>query len=316
MHVMSRALRLASSFAARWRGGGIDAAGDGEVIQAVERALAELHRKGCEAHPDLALDAVLLAAYAGDRARPDLGATEAIQGLRGADLFLACACAQNLPAALRAFERDLIAKVPEYLRKLRVSRDVEEETRQALREKLFLPAAGEPPRIVQYSGRGALEGWVRVAALRTALDLLDSRKTAAPPRDEAALARVVDRGDDPELLFLKESYRAPFVAAFREALAAAPRRARVLLHLTFVEGVTPERLGRLYRVHRTTAMRWVDAARAEVLEATRARLMERLQISAAECDDLFSLVQSRLDLTLGSLLGSDARRDAAKLASE
>jgi RNA polymerase sigma-70 factor (ECF subfamily) len=305
------ALLLVQSFAARRRGAG------GGAPEAIELALAELYEQGRRAYPDVALAASDLAAYAGERARDDLDVFEAIRGLHGADLFLACGCARGLPAALLAFDRVLLAKLPEYLRKLRVSREIEEETRRVLLEKLFLPATGEPPRIVHYSGRGALEGWVRVAALRTALNLLESQRATATAGGEAALARAVDRGDDPELLFLKASYRAPFTAAFCEALAGSPRRARALLHLTFVDGLTPERIGQLYRVHRTTATRWIDAARADVLAATRARLVECFHLSRAECDDIFLLVQSRLDLTLRSLLGSDASRDAAdKLAAE
>jgi RNA polymerase sigma-70 factor (ECF subfamily) len=150
-------------------------------------------------------------------------------------------------------------------------------------------------------------GWVRVAAVRTALNVLESRKGEASPLDEdAALAHAVDGGDDPEQLFLKTSYRAPFVAAFAEALAALPPRDRTLLRFAFVEGLTPERIGKLHGVHRTTIMRRLDAARAAVLAGTRARLVERLQLSPSECDDIFELVKSRLDITLSSFLRAEA----------
>jgi RNA polymerase sigma-70 factor, ECF subfamily len=303
-------LTLAQGFAAGWRGE------EGDSPEAVEVALAELYASGQRAFPDVGLAALDLAVHAGARARVDRGALEAIRGLRAADLFLACGCVHGLPAAHRAFDRAFLGKLPLYLRGLRLSHDVVEEARRALLERLFLPAAGRPPRIAQYSGRGALEGWVRVAAVRTALNLIEARKGADPGGGEAALARAVDRGDDPELRFLKERYRAPFAAAFREALEAAPRRARALLHFTFVEGLTPERVARIYKVHRTTAMRWIDAARADVLADTRARLGAQYHLTPAECDGVFQMVESRLDLTLGSLLESAARSAAGTLAGE
>jgi hypothetical protein len=37
------------------------------------------------------------------------------------------------------------------------------------------------------------------------------------------------------------------------------------------------------------------------MEGTRARLMERLRLSAKECDDLIALSRSRTELTVSSL---------------
>jgi RNA polymerase sigma-70 factor (ECF subfamily) len=290
---------LAPSFAAHYRGRAPAPAA------ALERSLAALYREGREAFPDVELAAVDFAAFAGERARDDVDAAEAVRELRGPDLFLACACSRGLPAALRAFDRTFSARLPDYLRKLRVTPDIEEETRASLLEKLFTPIHGNLPHIAQYSGRGALEGWVRVAAVRTALNIVESRKGKASPADEdAALANAVDHGDDPELLFLKASYRAPFAAAFREALAELPPRERTLLRFAFVEGLTPERIGKLHGVHRTTVMRWLGAARAAVLEGTRGRLVQRLHLSPSECEDLFEVAKSRFDVTLSSLLRS------------
>lgn len=291
--------RLTPSFIARWRGP------TPEDSDALERTLADLHARGHRAFPDVGLNAADLAAYAGERARPLVAAHEAVGELHAEDLFLACACAHALPAALRAFDRTLIAKIPTYLRKLRPSSELVDETRQALLERLFVPSAGQPPKIAQYSGRGALEGWVRVAALRVALDLLAERRPAAFDED-AALAGAVAPSNEPDLLFVKAAYRGPFLAAFRESLAELPRRDRALLRLAFVERLTPERIGKLYDVHRTTAMRWLDAARAAVLARTRAILVERLRLSPSECDGLVEAVRSNLDVTLSSLLRADA----------
>jgi RNA polymerase sigma-70 factor (ECF subfamily) len=292
---------LSPSFLTLWGGPAPDA------VDLLERALVDLHEGGRARFPEVPLDATELAAYAGARARTDVAAHEAVAELWAADLYLACACARGIPAALRAFDAAMLAKIPAYLRRLRVSPAIEQETRAALLEKLFVSGEGAPAKILQYSGRGALEGWVRVAAVRAAMNLLEAQGTERPVGDEdAAIAGAVGTGDDPELLFLKASYRDPFVAAFREALAALPARERTLLRFAHVDGLTPERIAKLHGVHRTTAMRWLEAARAAVLEGTRARVVERLRLSPSECDGLFNLVRSRIDFSLRSLLSPDA----------
>jgi len=296
--VNDRPCGLAPSFLTTWRG---SAPGS---VDALEAALVEMHAEGHRAFPDVDLDAADLAAHAGERARTDVSAAEAASELRAADLFLACACTRGSPAAVRAFDGTLMARVPLYLRPLRVSSDVEEETRQTLLVRLLVAAPGAEPRIAQYQGRGALGAWVRVSALRTALVVADQRQRAAVIEDEgAAIAGAVGEQDDPDLLFLKASLREPFRVAFRAAIAELSQRDRALLRFAFVEGLPPEPIGKLYGVHRTTVMRWLDAARAAVLAGTRSRLATALQLLPGE--DLFELVRSRFDVTLTSLLRTD-----------
>jgi RNA polymerase sigma-70 factor (ECF subfamily) len=191
------------------------------------------------------------------------------------------------------------------LRTLRPTPELVAETQQDLRTKLFVGSAGGPPRILQYTGQGALGGWVRIVAVRTAIDLLDAAKAGTPSHDEAEeVARAIVPTCDPELELIRETYREAFIVAFREAIASLSRRDRALLRFTFVERLSPARIGAMYDVHRTTAMRWIDAAQAQVLAETRSRMMERLDLSPSECDGVLHLVKSRIDLTIGSLLHS------------
>lgn len=222
----------------------------------------------------------------------------------GDDLFLARACAAGDSAALREFNATFMSKLPAYLHSIRASSELVEETRQRLLEKLFVGDEHRPPKITQYTGRGALDAWVRVAAIRTALNILESEAgKRSAVHDEPVIDRVA-RGADVELEYMKESTKHEFIAAFREAMASLSRRDRAILRFTFVEGLTPGRIGELYGVHRTTVMRWLENAQAGVLERTRAGLRDRLRLSPSECDRIFSLVQSRVDLTMSTLLKS------------
>jgi RNA polymerase sigma-70 factor (ECF subfamily) len=72
----------------------------------------------------------------------------------------------------------------------------------------------------------------------------------------------------------------------------------------YVDGLTIDELGKLYRMHRSTAARLVVRARGLVLEATRAQMMSRLEVHSQDLDSIMRMIRSQLDI---SLLG--LRRD-------
>jgi RNA polymerase sigma-70 factor (ECF subfamily) len=157
----------------------------------------------------------------------------------------------------------------------------------------------QPPRIAGYSGRGPLGAWVRVAALRTAIDLVRRRE---PTVDAQAVARAPAPDVDPEAALLRARYQGEYETALRAALAMLTARDRSLLRMYFVDGLTVERIGVVYRVHRATVSRWIFAARSQLLDETYRLLGERLRLSASEFASLAALVQSRLDLSLSGIL--------------
>jgi RNA polymerase sigma-70 factor (ECF subfamily) len=69
-----------------------------------------------------------------------------------------------------------------------------------------------------------------------------------------------------------------------------------------VEGLALERIGAMYRTHKSTVSRWVAKAREDVLAEARQRLAERLRLSPDELHSLMRAVRSHLDLSLPSLL--------------
>lgn len=289
---------LATTFSLRFRGAPAAPA----ALGALDVALHDFAARGRAAWPAVPLDPAALAAYLGERAPADAAPLDWLAALRAGDLFLACACAEGLPEALRAFEAAYLDRLDLSLRSLRPSPELVSETKQALLQGLFIGAGGRGPKIRRYGGQGALGGWVRVTALRTALNLLDQEKALADRTSDAeAIAQAFAPGKDPEIDLIRARCQEDFIAALREAILGLSRRDRGLLRFTFVERLTPARIGVIYGVHRTTAMRWIDAAQQEVLARTRALLMQRLRLSPPECDGILALVMSRLEITLASL---------------
>src|SRR5215831_16835596 len=84
------------------------------------------------------------------------------------DLYLACACSQNLPGAIETFARVYLSQVPDYLARSAPDASLIDDVRQLLCDKLFV---GDARKINTYSGRGALGAWVRMLAVRACLDL-------------------------------------------------------------------------------------------------------------------------------------------------
>ena len=78
-----------------------------------------------------------------------------------------------------------------------------------------------------------------------------------------------------------------------------------MLRFTYIEQITPARIGAVYGVHRTTALRWIESAHEAVLARTRTGLMARLDVSPSECDSLIALLKSQLDVTLGALVRTE-----------
>src|SRR5262245_21733275 len=262
--------------------------------------LAALSAAGRSAWPEVVLSPEELARSLAARKEPIPEA--ALAGPHAADIYLACACERGEPKALALFEARFLARVPMFVARLSLPGVLVEEVRQGLALRLLVASEGALPRIAEYAGRGTLESWVRIAAIRFGLNVLRLRKSYQPLDSEGGEARALEAGSDPEMQILKQRHQADFTASLREAFAALSPRARNLLRLRYLDGAGMAELGTVYGVHRMTIARWLQTAELEVLEGTRVRLRERLRLNAAECDSLIRMAQSQLEITLSGLL--------------
>jgi RNA polymerase sigma-70 factor (ECF subfamily) len=259
-------------------------------------ALADMLRAGRAAWPEIDVDPEAYAGYARERAGEggDPGA------LHAADLYLACAAAVGDPRAVAAFERRYIADVPSFLSRVERSPAAIEEVQQALRDLLFVGRPGKPPKIAEYSGRGALGSWLRVVALRVHHNLRRQHRDHAPLEDEGPPAPLAE--GSPELALLRAHGDAAVNQALRDTFSTLSPRDRSLLRLHFLDGLNVDRLGLVFGVHRATAARWLAAAREQLTAGALARLRERLAVSEAELASLMGLLRSRLTVSLRGLL--------------
>jgi RNA polymerase sigma-70 factor (ECF subfamily) len=162
------------------------------------------------------------------------------------------------------------------------------------------------PRIAEYGGRGSLTSWVRVAAIRLALDALaDSGATRPPPDEEGAALYDQLHADDPELELIRERHRDDVNAALRDAFAALSAEQRNLLRLSYRDGRSIDEIGALLATPRATVARWIARAREAVLEDARRSLEARLHLTPSELQSLVELLRSQLHLSVSRLLAED-----------
>lgn len=229
-----------------------------------------------------------------------VGANEAdLAAVHAGDLFLACACAHGVPAAVEALDREHLVRVREFAASVDSNPEFVRELTQRLRARLLVAEGDKPARIASYTGRGSLGGWVRVAAVRLARDIARSERAGAA-RERREDLRPAEL--DPELGYLKRAYGEAVSRAVQEALESVDGEARALLKMHYVDGLSIEQVGVAFRVSRATSARMLASARATLVASIRERLASTVGVGGDEADSLLAFVRSRLDVSLARAL--------------
>jgi RNA polymerase sigma-70 factor (ECF subfamily) len=289
-------------------------------IADLDRRLWAIVAEGRAAWPELAVDASAVVEFIARQATRDL-AEVALDGLRPADLYLACACARQLPGAIAAFDRDYIREVDIALARMRVGPPRLQDVKQLVLQRLFVGGGttGAPTsagKIAEYAGRGDLRRWVRSVAVRTCLNELRKGKREVLVDDDQLIAQHAIASDDPEIEYMKRTYSAEFRTAFGDALQKLGAREQTLLRYHHVDGLNIDEIGAIYRVHRVTAFRWLEKAKELLARSTLDTLRARLQLPASELDSVLRMIRSQIHLSLVRHLGGptdDVAGDAIEL---
>jgi len=256
-----------------------------------------LWRAGCDAWPGVTLDRTAFTAHVTRHT-----ADGAPRPQHTADLYLACACAAGDSAALHHFEDRVLPAIAPALRQFDRTGAFADEVRQLLRTRLLVAEGGGSPRIGDYAGRGPLVTWVRVAAVRLALDLRITGGREVP----TTASEIVDLSpsvEDPALASLKQRFAGEFRTALERACSRLPDRDRTILRLRFVDGLNIDQIGGIYGAHRATVARWIAAIRDTLFDGTRDELRRTTGIDGDEFDSLVRLARSQLDVSLSTVLG-------------
>ncbi len=259
-------------------------------------ALVQAWLKGGQAHPGFVVSQVRFCAEL-VRRLPRHAAARGLAELRAADLYLALGCLSREQAALSTFERSILLPLQRDVTRRHGDLDAAEVVQQ-LRTRLLLEG-----RLADYSGRGSLRGYVRMAAERLALDLRRARRAggAVPEADAPPAERLAPSREGPERRLVA------FDAAHRvqRALSAAAReltpKERQLLRMHHEQGLTVEKIARELGAPRSTVGLWLVQLRSRLLERIRERLGGEQGVPGAEIDSLIASAQPHLHVSLSKL---------------
>ncbi len=283
-----------------------------EAISDLDRKLWAVVAEGRAAWPQLAIDAKDVVVFVGRQVTHDL-ADAALDGLRPADLYLACACALQVPGAIAAFDRDFMREVDIALSRMRIPPARLADVKQLVRQRLFVGggtsgAPTSPGKIAEYGGRGDLRRWVRSVAVRTCLNDLRKGKREVLVDDDHLIAQHAVPGDDPEVEYMKRTYASEFKLAFAEALGSLGPREQTLLRYHHVDGLNIDEIGAIYRVHRVTAFRWLEKAKEQLVRSTLDTLRAKLKLPPAELESVLRMIRSQIHLSIVRQLGGPQDR--------
>jgi RNA polymerase sigma-70 factor (ECF subfamily) len=214
------------------------------------------------------------------------------------DLLLAFACADNDTRAMKAFDAGYLSQIGAYVGRFKLPPHLVDEVAQKVRVKLLV---GASPGIARYAGQGPLQAFVRVTAVRVAIDVATAGEDAGNP-DGRLLEAYVAQGDDPELAALKNANRERFRALLEECLVALDPDDKMLLRFHLVERLNIDQLATIYRAHRATLARRLVRVRSKLLEDFRERFAMRWGASPSEVRSLVRVMQDEIHLSAERLL--------------
>jgi RNA polymerase sigma-70 factor (ECF subfamily) len=210
------------------------------------------------------------------------------------DLYLACACVHGIETAIVAFEQQLIQPLTRSLLRTAGSADAAAEVQQRLRVQMLVGTDGKPPQIAAYRGYGSLKGWLRVVATREAVRLARERER----HEDDRLANDVATSANTELEYFRRVYNQEVVSALRKALGSLGSREQNVLRHHYIDRLGIDEIARIHHVHRATAARWLESAKAQLVRRARRALEAQLGAGIGGLESIVRLMQSRLDVSL------------------
>jgi RNA polymerase sigma-70 factor, ECF subfamily len=226
---------------------------------------------------------------------------ESAVGDGGPELYLAIAIEAGVAGAAEELERCYLRQLPVALASYQASATEIDEVVQLVRTKLIAPRDDGTTPLVDYAGRGQLDGLMRVTAVRAFLSMRQKAAREIVGVEEGWLDAIVA----PDLA--RETLADAERADVKEAIAAALRelggRERALLRMHFVNELGIDPIAKMLGVHRATAARQISRLKQELVDRVRKLLAQRWGGDSA----VAVRVASSVDLSLERLLASVQR---------
>ncbi len=229
-------------------------------------------------------------------------------GLVLEDLYLVAGVLHDVGPAVTVARARLGPELERVISRL-VPTTEREDTRQQLEVHLYLGRAGRGPAFATYRGSGSLESWVRAVSTRAVVD--GTRARARAPAKAEWTSRPADVApSEAELSLAAYRHTDAVRDAMQSAFARMTVRDRNLLRYSVFHKLGVDELGAIYSVHRSTAARWLQRARAALSNEIQDDFARQLGTSTQEAASLLRALRSRLDVSIRSFLASTVEAEA------
>lgn len=217
------------------------------------------------------------------------------------DLYLACGCVMGQSQAVVALEQAMYWPFLALRRQFRLEEHRFEELKQALWVDLLVREEGKRTKLETYTGQSRIEHWMRIVLMRRILRSQTKSKREVPMEEEV-LARMLPTPSPIEKGYIKSQYQEPFREALREALGSLNSKERNLLRYSYVRGLSIDRIAAIYRVHRSTAARWLQSIRSLLYERVQLTLADQFALQSEEFESILVAVKSQLELSFSQVI--------------
>lgn len=234
--------------------------------------------------------------------------------LKASDLCLAIACEKGHDGAWRDFETIHRAMMIAAARGLTKDQGEAEDLTQTVYGDLFgVRESGEQrtSKLVHYSGRGSLGGWLRAVIYQAFIDRTRQTSRLAQIEDASEFERLANQAEvkltasfapPDEVLEAHDGdrLRKSMESALAQAFATLAARERLLLNYYYFDDLTLKEIGVVLGVHEATISRWLSKAQQTVRKKTeeflrkqglrRAEILECLQLAARSEVDVRQII--------------------------
>jgi len=217
-----------------------------------------------------------------------------------ADLFLVAACLSGDERAIAHLDREYLSRAVPAIARVDGSPSFIDEVRQQLRVRLL---TGEKPRLARYQAAGRLIDWIRVAAVRIALNAKRADQRMLPTED-VPLSNLLGETDR-EIDALRPHYVHEVQGALEACFRELAVRERNLLRLHFLDGLSLDTLATMHGVHRATIARWLVSIRRSLVERARTMLGGPRGLSAGSVRSLYRWLARDVHLSVSRLLAQE-----------
>lgn len=226
-----------------------------------------------------------------------------LETIHANDLYLAAGCLGGDPAAVAALEHDVMGAVRgSIVRACRPNGNADDVAQTTLSKLLVGPPE---PKLAQYTGKGPIVGWVRVVAVREALQA-QRRTNKEVLTGEDLIGGRGNTAASIEMKMLRDLHGPSFGKAVQDAMQRLTPEQRALLRFSVRDGLTLDQIAPMLGVHRATAARRLEKARTDALAYTQAILRERHGLSESEAKSLCLALGREVDVSLGRALSDEA----------